>query len=41
MTPPALNDNEGTDLAAWLKTVPGIPADFPRGVLTPEKQEDL
>ena len=29
MAPPALNDNDGTDLKAWLCTVPGIPADWP------------
>lgn len=31
--PPALNDNEGTDLKAWLASIPSFASDWPRGVL--------
>lgn len=31
--PPALNDNDGTDLKAWLASIPSFAHDWPRGVL--------
>ncbi len=30
-TPPTLTDRDGTDVGAWLCTVPEIPADWPLG----------
>jgi hypothetical protein len=36
MTPPLIEDGDGVDLNAWLMTVPSIPTDFPRGILTPD-----
>lgn len=33
VTPPSLNDNDGTDLATWLAGVRSFADDWPRGVL--------
>ena len=39
---PHIADNENApDLHEWLRSIPGIPADFPRGILTPDEEEDL
>jgi len=31
--PPALNDSDGTDLKAWLASIPSFAADWPKGIL--------
>lgn len=43
MTPPPLADNENAPgLADWLATIPSIPTDWPKGIITldiPEGEE--
>lgn len=39
--PPQIADSDGTDLAAWLASIPSFAANWPRGILSDAVREHL
>ena len=39
MTPQLADNDDAPEYIRWLASIPSIPANFPRGVLTPDEEE--